>query len=957
MRSFYEQQRCSRRNGSAIVESLETRALLATITVTSAADTVADDGVVTLREAIEAANTDQSVDGSVPGNGADRIVFDPSIEVIQIEDRLVITESVAIEGNGAERTHIRGRRNANGFEADAPGVDMKFDGLRLTSMQVAIRQQDHHDATSGNSTTITNSRIRNNETGLTTASPLIVSNTEFFRNNVTGAIRVVGATADISRSRFIDNRRTTLDGAAIALLDGASGKIDTSLFEGNEGLTFRGSDGGAVAVDSSTLHISNSTFVNNRAALGGAVYAVGSSLDIENSTIVGNEATVGGGVYFRASSEEGDFNAVSSVFAENTAEESDVSAPDGLSARHSFFGSNEGTELTANGGAADADGNLVGSSANPIDPQLGPLQANGGPTQTVLPLSDSPLIDAGTADPAQQFDQRLEFPRFAGAGADIGATEFADAVFEVTPTGLVNEASGAYQFDVTLRTDVGLAFDLRVTSEDGTATAGDDFTAFDEQRAFTGAAGQTQSFQLSLLDDSEFEPLEHLTLNYFVSAPDLIVGSTLNRVVIESDELLGATMDGSTLLIGGDNAANAIDVSLSNSNVRVEIDGQESVFPETAISGIRVLLRDGADTLTISESITLPVHVDGGDGADTIATGSGDDTVHAGAGDDLVLGGRGRDFLMGGANGDTLNGQQGDDVLRGETGSDTLIGGNGDDLLVGRQGRDELFGDDGQDTLLGGESKDTLNGGSDDDTLFGATSSEFDPESLNVLPDRTDILRGGDGDDFIHGSSPLSTSGFDRVQGGAGDDEIHVFSGEVAGGTGVDFIQARDASRINAGAGNDRVVGSDGDDTIIGGRGADVIEARSGNNLVIAGSGTDLLLADGAEPGRDVFVGGNGTDFFIGDRDEDLLIGGSTNLSVRELILIAAEWKADRSFLVRQANLTDGSGSDDSENGDVFLIDVGTARTVFDDGDRDTLNGGAASDWFFANEDQDIIID
>src|SRR5207244_7350396 len=37
----------------------------------------------------------------------------------------------------------------------------------------------------------------------------------------------------------------------------------------------------------------------------------------------------------------------------------------------------------------------VGDAANPIDPQLGPLQNNGGPTRTLTPMPGSPVIDAG----------------------------------------------------------------------------------------------------------------------------------------------------------------------------------------------------------------------------------------------------------------------------------------------------------------------------------------------------------------------------------------------------------------------------------------------------------------------------------------------------------------------------------------------------------------------------------
>ena len=60
-------------------EYLEERTLLSAITVTSLADNTTVDGLVTLREAIQAAETDSSVDGSTAGSGADEIVFDASL--------------------------------------------------------------------------------------------------------------------------------------------------------------------------------------------------------------------------------------------------------------------------------------------------------------------------------------------------------------------------------------------------------------------------------------------------------------------------------------------------------------------------------------------------------------------------------------------------------------------------------------------------------------------------------------------------------------------------------------------------------------------------------------------------------------------------------------------------------------------------------------------------------------
>lgn len=63
-------------------------------------------------------------------------------------------------------------------------------------------------------------------------------------------------------------------------------------------------------------------------------------------------------------------------------------------------------------------------SLNNTDPLLGPLANNGGPTLTMALLAGSPAIDASDSAAAPPTDQRGA-PRPFGAGADIGAYEYA----------------------------------------------------------------------------------------------------------------------------------------------------------------------------------------------------------------------------------------------------------------------------------------------------------------------------------------------------------------------------------------------------------------------------------------------------------------------------------------------------------------------------------------------------
>ena len=75
------------------------------------------------------------------------------------------------------------------------------------------------------------------------------------------------------------------------------------------------------------------------------------------------------------------------------------------------------------GSNVGAGANQVGTSASPIDPHLGPLQNNGGPTLTMMPLANSTAIDRGENVLVQNtVDQRGD-TRVVDGTVDIGAVE------------------------------------------------------------------------------------------------------------------------------------------------------------------------------------------------------------------------------------------------------------------------------------------------------------------------------------------------------------------------------------------------------------------------------------------------------------------------------------------------------------------------------------------------------
>jgi hypothetical protein len=106
------------------------------------------------------------------------------------------------------------------------------------------------------------------------------------------------------------------------------------------------------------------------------------------------------------------------------------------------------------GGNSDQGNNLSSDAAcsfsgagslNNVDPKLGALANNGGPTLTLALLPGSPAIDAGNTASAPATDQR-GFPRPAGAAADIGAFEYGS----VMPTLNLSQSS-ATALDLLVR--------------------------------------------------------------------------------------------------------------------------------------------------------------------------------------------------------------------------------------------------------------------------------------------------------------------------------------------------------------------------------------------------------------------------------------------------------------------------------------------------------------------------
>jgi CSLREA domain-containing protein len=176
--------------------------------------------------------------------------------------------------------------------------------------------------------------------------------------------------------------------------------------------------------------LTNSTVSGNSAGSGGGISnsprRSSVSLTLTNSTVARNSATQeGGGIFQRGLNPDEDvalLGLTNSLVAQNSAPigpdvfNSNVEAGF-VFARFNLIGDGSGS------GVSDGvDGNQVGSAGAPIDPKLGPLADNGGPTRTHALLLGSPAIDAASTPDCPPTDQRGVL-RPQGAACDIGSYE------------------------------------------------------------------------------------------------------------------------------------------------------------------------------------------------------------------------------------------------------------------------------------------------------------------------------------------------------------------------------------------------------------------------------------------------------------------------------------------------------------------------------------------------------
>jgi hypothetical protein len=386
------------------------------LVVTSAADrrdTTLDPSNLTLRDAVDEADVNPF--------GPTTITFAPSLSGVPIRltlGQLPIKEAVTIPGLGAANTIIDAQHNSRIFFIESAAYDI-LEGLTLTGGDSALPGYGGGAVLFNSPGTLyLKDSIVTGNSSLTYGGAIATAPHYGY-----GILDVEGCT--------ISGNSTTGSGYGGGAIDATRLRVSHSTISGNFTQGTNASGGGILA--GSGLELIDSTVTGNHTqgagSNGGGIACEGSyfygpspGVLAENSTIAGNYTSganaVGGVVASQCS-----LTLTSSIVAGNhdSGPNPDLKPGTGsLTVANSLVGNDTGTSLTATGPTTpDAKGNFIGSATSPVNPMLGMLQYNGGPTKTLALLPGSPAIDHGSNPLGLMTDQR-GYRRVFGAGPDMG---------------------------------------------------------------------------------------------------------------------------------------------------------------------------------------------------------------------------------------------------------------------------------------------------------------------------------------------------------------------------------------------------------------------------------------------------------------------------------------------------------------------------------------------------------
>ncbi|MDH1527872.1 Ig-like domain-containing protein [Pseudomonas mosselii] len=399
---------------------------LATITVTTTdASAITNDGQVSLAEAIQAANTDTSVDGSAAGSGSDIIVFHQNLKGQTIRwssaTALAVTSNITIngdvDGDGKGDIILSGDVNNNGTRdtLEASGLQSNGGGV------LTVRNLDFRHFSSN----IAGGAIRANGGSITVEDSNFESNAGTVINSATTA----GSTVVVRNTTIHDNSASIVGGTAMSTLvrlGGANNHVleNVAIYNntGTYGATGTVAAGSIIVLSNSggTVRITNSTIANN----------------VFLNTSTGSIASGGLGW---ASGQAGTVTVQNSIFTGNTVNGTQLDAA-----------TNGGV-----GGGYTSTTNLIGTAVNFVNTATGDYR---------LASTASNAIDQGTLVGAPLTDLR-GFDRPRGGGVDIGAYE---VLYSAPPVVDLDTGTGGNDSTVNFTgSPVAIVPNISLTQTDG----------------------------------------------------------------------------------------------------------------------------------------------------------------------------------------------------------------------------------------------------------------------------------------------------------------------------------------------------------------------------------------------------------------------------------------------------------------------------------------------------------
>ncbi len=255
-------------------------------------------------------------------------------------------------------------------------------------------------------------------------------------------------------------------GSAIRQADSAAVQITDSAVTANSGSQAGGID---TTTGAGSLTVTRSTISGNMTNIAGGGIQAEVPVTVVNSTISGNTAqslTGGGGIQRTAN---GTVTVLNSTITGNTAPVNrggGIAGPATL--KNTIIAANNGgncsAPLTSQGhnieSATDCQLDGAGDQQG-VNPQLGPLAANGGPTRTHALAAGTPAVNAGDNSGCPATDQRGR-ARPDGPACDIGAYEIdltAPDTAIVSGPGTTTDTTPTFAF---FSNEPGTAFQCRV---------------------------------------------------------------------------------------------------------------------------------------------------------------------------------------------------------------------------------------------------------------------------------------------------------------------------------------------------------------------------------------------------------------------------------------------------------------------------------------------------------------